>query len=173
MLLGYSLYCFGNKLLVINLEAMTETFALFTTKLSRKKKWYFCQFLMIELLNNWPDKKFKPHICWRIGKDFRRNINSINMERHIERSSTFWRLFRPPNIIFRHVYLNQCVKTSILAFVVVKCVLFVPFLPAYLKLSLFLIMKCKIKIHQMSSIWAQYLEIFSVVLIRKVGEKKI
>ena len=30
MLLGYSLYCFGNKLLVINLEAMTETFALFT-----------------------------------------------------------------------------------------------------------------------------------------------
>ena len=118
-------------------------------------------------------KKSQPHICWRIGKDFRRNIN-IRMERwHIERSSTFWRLFRPPNIIFRHVYLNQCVKTSILAFVVVKCVLFVPFLPAYLKLSLFLIMKCKIKIHQMSSIWAQYLEIFSVVLIRKVGEKKI
>ena len=136
----------------------------------------FCQFLMIELLNNWPDKKFKPHICWRIGKDFRRNIN-IKMERwHIERSSTFWRLFRPPNIIFRHVYLNQCVKTSILAFVVVKCVLFlifVPFLPAYLKLSLFLIMKCKTKIHQTSSIRAQYLEIFSVVLIIKVGEKKI
>ena len=104
---------------------------------------------MIELLNNWPvKKKYKPHICWRIGKDFRRNIN-IRMERwHIERSSTFWRLFRPPNIIFRHVYLNQCVKTSILAFVVVKCVLFlifVPFLPAYLKLSLFLIMKCKNK----------------------------
>ena len=32
MLLGYSLYCFGNKLLVINLEATTETFALFTTQ---------------------------------------------------------------------------------------------------------------------------------------------
>ena len=153
MLLGYSLYCFGNKLLVINLEAMTETFALFTTKLSRKKKWYFVNFWW---LNYWITdriKKFQPHICWRIGKDFRRNIN-IKMERwHIERSSTFWRLFRPPNIIFRHVYLNQCVKTSILAFVVVKCVLFVPFLPAYLKLSLFLIMKSKKKYIRCPVFW--------------------
>ena len=125
-------------------------------------------------LNYWITDQLKKNISPIFAEELEKiSEKNIERKRDIEIVQTFWRLFRPPNIIFRHVYLNQCVKTSILAFVVVKCVLFVPFLPAYLKLSLFLIMKCKIKIHQMSSIWAQYLEIFSVVLIRKVGEKKI